>query len=35
MIDVVNGLDSAKVFSMMKEGKTVETLQWLEEQILK
>ena len=35
MIDMVNGLDSAKVFSMMKDGKTVETLQWLEEQILK
>ena len=35
MIDVVNGLDSAKILSMMKEGKTLETLQWLEEQILK
>lgn len=35
MIDLVNGLDSAKIFSMMKDGKTVETLQWLEEQILR
>ena len=35
MIDMVNGMDSAKVLSMMKAGKTIETLQWLEEQILK
>ena len=35
MIDMVNGLDSAKILSMMKAGKTIETLQWLEEQILK
>ena len=35
MIDLVNELDSAKLLAMMKEGKTVETLQWLEEQILK
>jgi xylose isomerase len=35
LIDVVNRLDSAKVFAMMQAGQTVETLQWLEEQILK
>lgn len=34
-IDMVNGLDSAKIFAMMKDGKTLETLTWLEEQILK
>lgn len=35
LIGVVNGLDSAKLFAMMKDGKTVETLQWLEEMIIK
>jgi xylose isomerase len=35
LIAMVNGLDSAKLFAMMKDGKTIETLQWLEEQILK
>ncbi len=35
MIDIVNRLDSAKLFSMMREGKTLETLKWLEDYILK
>jgi len=35
LIGVVERLDSAKIFAMMKEEKTIEILQWLEEQILK
>jgi xylose isomerase len=35
MIEIVNRLDSGKIFSMMKEGKTLETLRWLEDQVLK
>ena len=35
MIDIVNHLDSKKLFSMMQEGKTLETLKWLEDNVLK
>ncbi len=35
LIGLVNQLDSAKLNSLMTEGKTIETLQWLEEQIIK
>ena len=34
-INLVNGLDSEKIFAMMRAGKTLETLAWLEEQVLK
>jgi xylose isomerase len=33
-IKIVNRLDSKKLFSMMREGKTLETLKWLEDQVL-
>lgn len=35
MIDIVNQMDSAHLRSLMAEGKTVETLRWLEEQVLR
>jgi xylose isomerase len=35
LIDVANRLDSANLFAMMRAGRTVETLQWLEEQVLR
>jgi hypothetical protein len=35
VIDIVNNLDSARLFSMMQEGKTLETLAWLEENVLR
>ncbi len=34
VIDIVNNLDSERLFSMMGEGKTLETLEWLEENVL-
>jgi len=33
-IKIANRIDSKKVFSMMKEEKTIETLKWLEDQVL-
>lgn len=35
MIEIVNRFDSDRLFTMMAEGKTVETLQWLEDNVLK
>jgi xylose isomerase len=35
MIEIVNRFDSERLFTMMAEGKTVETLQWLEDNVLK
>jgi xylose isomerase len=35
MIEIVNRFDSDRLFTMMGEGKTVETLQWLEDNVLK
>ena len=35
MVDIVNGMDSEKIFSMMREGKTLETIKWLEENVLR
>jgi len=35
MIDIVERFDSDRLFTMMAEGKTVETLQWLEDNVLK
>ena len=35
LIDVAESLDSEKLFAMIQAGKTDETLQWLEEQLLK
>ena len=35
MVDIVNGMDSEKIFSMMQEGKTLETIKWLEENVLR
>ena len=34
MIKIVNRLDSKKLLSMIKEERTLETLKWLEEQVL-
>jgi hypothetical protein len=34
MIKIVNRLDSNKLLSMMKGERTLETLKWLEEQVL-
>jgi len=33
-IKIVNRLDSPKLLSMIKSGKTLETLKWLEDQVL-
>lgn len=35
VIEIVNNLDSERLFSMMGEGKTLETLAWLEEKVLR
>lgn len=35
MIDILNRLDSEKLLSMMREEKTLETLKWLEDNVLK
>jgi xylose isomerase len=35
MVDIVNRMDSEKIFSMMREGKTLETIKWLEENVLR
>lgn len=35
VIHIVNNLDSERLFSMMGEGKTLETLAWLEENVLR
>ncbi len=34
MIKIVNRLDSAKLLSMIRSERTVETLKWLEDQVL-
>jgi xylose isomerase len=34
MIKIVNRLDSAKLLFMIRSEKTLETLKWLEEQVL-
>jgi xylose isomerase len=34
MIKIVNRLESAKLLSMIKTEKTLETLKWLEDQVL-
>lgn len=34
IIKIVNYLDSDRLFSMMKKGKTLETLKWLEDNVL-
>jgi xylose isomerase len=33
-INIANRIDSKRLSSMMKEGKTIETLEWLENQVL-
>ena len=35
MVDIVTDMDSKKIFSMMREGKTLETIKWLEDHVLK
>jgi aerobic-type carbon monoxide dehydrogenase small subunit (CoxS/CutS family) len=35
MIEIVERFDSDTLFAMMADGKTVETLQWLENNVLK
>jgi len=35
VVDIVNNLDSERLFSMMGEEKTLETLEWLEEKVLR
>ena len=35
LMDVAESLDSEKLFSLMREEKTVETLEWLEEHVLR
>jgi len=35
MIEIVERFDSDRLFTMMADGKTVETLQWLENNVLK
>ena len=34
-VNIVTEMDSEKIFSMMKEGKTLETIKWLEDHVLK
>lgn len=35
MIEIANEVDSEKLFAMMREGKTLETLEWLENNVLR
>ena len=35
VIEIVNRLDSQKVLSMMREGRVLETLQYLEDNVLR
>ena len=34
VIDIINRLDSERLFSMIRQYKTIETLKWLEKQVL-
>jgi hypothetical protein len=33
-VKIANRMDSEKIYAMIKEGKTIETLKWLEDHIL-
>jgi xylose isomerase len=35
MIEIANEVDSERLFAMMREGKTLETLEWLEKHVLR